>query len=161
MRITELDRPKTGNLDSILAECCRLVIEKNKGGDGYWGMVGACVVDSSGNTVYGVNHEVDGGRDHAEVVAIKRYIKAHGRGDLDTAVVVTTLSPCSTDIDQPGGRNCVDYIEAFGIKRVYCGYTDPTQDSTDNYMDKGFTVEETGNSKLRLLCKKMAETFLK
>jgi pyrimidine deaminase RibD-like protein len=137
-------------------------LDAHKDKKDYWGMVGACIIDSSGNEVYGVNHLVDKiHRDHAEVAAIKNYIQKYGKSDFGGAILVTTLSPCSSDIDQPAGRNCTDYLEEYGIKKVYCGWIDPTQVDTDVYKHKRFHLQETRNEKLQSICRKMAETFLK
>lgn len=136
-----------------------MVLGKQAEDPEYWGMVAACLIDSAGRMVYGVNHRTAGGRDHAEVVVVKKYLNRYG-GDLKGAIIVTTLSPCSTETDQPDSRNCTDYIERAGIKKVYCGWSDPTQDSTENYRHKRFHVQETRNQKLRMLCQKLAEIFL-
>lgn len=160
MRLRDFQIHSTDKLDNILAKCCGEVLSHCKEDPEYWGKVGACVIDSKNRAVYGVNHLTDGGRDHAEVVAIKNYIKQYGDLDPSGAIIVTTLSPCSTPVDQPDDRNCVDFIEEYGIKKVYCGWTDPTQDDTDNYHHKKFHVMETRNPKLRNLCAKLASTFL-
>lgn len=160
MNISDFQIHSTGKLDSILVECCRKVITNQELDPDYWGMVGACMVDNQNRKVYGVNHKVVDGRCHAEVAAIKKYIAKYGTSGLDGAIIVTTLSPCSTEIDQPGGVNCVDYIEDYGIKKVYCGYVDPTQDSSSNYHHKRFHVMETRNTQLQNICRKMADTFL-
>lgn len=161
MNIEDFAIHSTKKLDKILEKCCSLVIEKNSDKPGYWGMVGACVLDGSNNAVFGVNHLVDGElRDHAEVVAIKNYIQAFGRAGLKNAIIITTLSPCTTDTDQPNNRNCTEYINKHGIKKVYCGYVDPTQPADGNGETKKFHTMETRNDKLRAICRKMASTFL-
>lgn len=160
MRLKDFQIYSTKKLDRILAKCCSLVMDKHREDPDYWGMVGACVLGKDGQIAYGVNHRVDGGRDHAEVAALKNYIQEYGRGAVDGAIVITTLSPCSQPIDQPGDRNCVDYIEDHGIKKVYCGWSDPTQDNSENYLHKRFHTVETRNEKLKLMCQKMASTFL-
>lgn len=159
MNLQDFEIHSVDKLDKILAECCGMVLGKQAEDPEYWGMVGACLIDSAGRMVYGVNHKTAGGRDHAEVVVVKKYLNRYG-GDLKGAIIVTTLSPCSTETDQPDSRNCTDYIERAGIKKVYCGWSDPTQDSTENYKHKRFHVQETRNPKLRMLCQKLAETFL-
>lgn len=161
MRLQDFQIHSTKKLDRLLAICCKMVLSKHGRDPEYWGMVGACVLGSGGRIAFGVNHTVDGGmRDHAEVVALKKYVGEYGEEALDGAIVITTLSPCSTAIDQPGNRNCVDYIDSCGIKKVYCGWSDPTQDGTDNYAHKGFHVMETRNGELREICQRMAESFL-
>lgn len=150
----------TEKLDLLLAECCELVLKLQKQNPKYWGMVGSCVLDTDNRVVYGVNHIVSGGkRDHAEVVAVKNYIKKYG--DIERgSIIITTLSPCSTDIDQPNHRNCTDYINHLPIKKVYCGYMDPTQIDNEVYRRKRFHLRETHNDRLRELCERFARTFL-
>lgn len=161
LRLKDFEIHSTGKLDHILANCCKIVLDKHAEDPDYWGMVGACVLGTGGKFAYGVNHITDGDlRDHAEVAALKNYIRKYGGGSLDGAIVITTLSPCSTDIDQPGGINCTEYLEGHGIKKVYCGWTDPTQDETENYKHKRFHIQETRNAKLQELCRQMAATFL-
>lgn len=160
MNLQDFQIHSVDKLDRVLAECCGLVLGKQAQDPEYWGMVGACLIDSAGRMVYGVNHRVDGGRDHAEVVAIKRYLHKWGDRDLTGSIIVTTLSPCSTPVDQPDARNCTDYIERHSIKKVYCGWSDPTQNGTDNYRHKRFHVQETRNPKLRHLCMGFAKTFI-
>lgn len=162
LRLKDFEIHSTGKLDHILANCCKIVLDKHEQDPEYWGMVGACVLGTGGKIAYGVNHVVDeeGLRDHAEVVALKNYINRYGSSAVDGSIIITTLSPCSTDIDQPGGINCVNYIEGHDIKKVYCGWSDPTQDYTENYKHKHFHIQETRNKKLQELCRRMAATFL-
>jgi hypothetical protein len=54
-------------------------------------------------------------------------------------------------------ESCADLLNSKGIKVAYCGYNDPTQENTQ---DKFVTII-TENSKLKALCKKFADTFLK
>jgi hypothetical protein len=56
-------------------------------------------------------------------------------------------------MDERSGESCEDLIAEYGIEHVYCGYKDPTQDHDDSI--------ETDNPKLRELCKKLSDTFLK
>jgi pyrimidine deaminase RibD-like protein len=138
-----------------------MVLDNHKKDPEYWGMVGACLLGNKNNPAYGCNHLVGGGlRDHAEVAAYKNYIRKWGRGGLDGAIMITTLSPCSSDIDQPGSRNCTEYINRIGIKKVYCGFKDPTEVDTDAWHSKRFHIMETRNTDLRRLCRGFASTFL-
>lgn len=160
MRLRDFQIHSIDKLDGILAECCRLVLHRHKENPEYWGAVGACLLGSNNVPVYGVNHVLeDGHRDHAEVDAIKNYLAEFGKEGLEGSILITTLSPCSSDIDQPDGRNCVDYINSHGIKKVYCGYTDPLESITDTYKHKKFHIMETRNPKLRELCAKLRSTF--
>ena len=52
--------------------------------------------------------------------------------------------------------SCTDYINASPVKKVYCGYSDPSQHNEDFE----FTVETTSNKDIQKLCKKFADTFL-
>lgn len=162
LRLDDFRIHSKDKLDRILARCCELVFEKHAEDPEYWGMVGACVLGTGGKIAYGVNHIADGSlRDHAEVAAVKNYVQKYGgAGSLNGAIVVTTLSPCSTDIDQPGGINCTEYLEGHGIKKVYCGWSDPGQVDTEVFRHKRFHIQETRNGKLQELCRRMAETFL-
>ena len=136
-------------LDAILAKCCEMVLNgQEKNGD-YYGMVAACAVGPNDERIYGVNYANDKGtRVHAERAAID---KSQAIGP--EWIIVTTLSPCNRPMDERSGESCEDLIKELGIKHVYCGYKDPTQ--------KEDSSVETKNTKLRELCKKFADTFLK
>ena len=54
------------------------------------------------------------------------------------------------------GPSCTDYINDSAVKKVYCGYSDPTQDEDQ----REFNILETGNAEIRELCKMFAETFI-
>ena len=136
-------------LDAILAKCCEMVLDGQNADDDFYGMVGACVVCPGGELVYGVNYEApDGRRVHAEHAALERCAEVSPE-----CIIVTTLSPCNRPMDERSGESCEDLIKSYGIKHVYCGYKDPTQDQDDSI--------ETDNLKLKELCKKMSDTFLK
>ena len=140
--------PQT-ELDSILARCCEMVLDGQESDGEFYGMVGACVVCPDGSLVYGVNYEAeDGRRVHAERAALERCADVGPE-----CIIVTTLSPCNNPMDERVGESCEDLIAEYGIKHVYCGYKDPTQDSD--------TSIQTHNSKLQELCKQLADTFLK
>lgn len=161
MKISDFKIHSTDKLDNILAECCAQVIAHQKQNSDRYGLVGSAVLDTDNRVVYGVNTLVDdsGLRDHAEVVAVKNYQDKYG--DIPSgSIIITTLSPCSTDIDQPDGINCTEYINNLGVHKVYCGYRDPTQVDTEIYKSKQFHLRETRNKKLRELCKSFADTFL-
>jgi pyrimidine deaminase RibD-like protein len=135
-------------LDSILAKCCEAVLDGQAADSEFYGMVGACVVCPDGQLVYGVNYQAeDGRRVHAERAALERCDNVSSE-----CVVVTTLSPCNRPMDERSGESCEDLLAEYGIKHVYCGYKDPTQEGDDSI--------ETCNEKLRELCKRLADTFL-
>lgn len=136
-------------LDAILAKCCEMVLAGQQENDDYYGMVAACAVGPNDERIYGLNYANDKGtRVHAERAAID---KSNAIGP--EWIIVTTLSPCNRPMDERSGESCEDLLKELGIKHVYCGYKDPTQDHDDSI--------ETKNTKLRELCKKLADTFLK
>jgi pyrimidine deaminase RibD-like protein len=136
-------------LDSILAKCCEAVLDGQAADSEFYGMVGACVVCPDGQLVYGVNYRAeDGRRVHAERAALERCDNV-----TPECIIVTTLSPCNRPMDERVGESCEDLIAEFGIKHVYSGYKDPTQEGDDSI--------ETLNLKLQELCKQLADTFLK
>jgi pyrimidine deaminase RibD-like protein len=146
-------------LDKILAKLCQLVI-KGQQSDKDYGMVAAGVLDPDNNLVCRLNiPDGIGKRIHAERAAIEAYESKYGLVPKGS-IVITTLSPCSEDnvetADERAGIDCTDYLNSKKIKKVYCGYMDPTQDK-DN---REFNLIETANKKLRHECKKFADTFL-
>ena len=139
------------DLDRILARCCELVLNGQDSDSRHYGLVGACVVLPNGGEVYGVSHhDSEGNWVHAERAALN----ACETVDKD-CMIVTTLSPCNRPMADRVGESCADMIAGYGIglENVYCGYKDPTQDPGP--------CEETNNPKLRELCKRLADTFLK
>ena len=147
-------------LDRILVKLCQLVIKGKKTNPEKYGMVAACVLDPKNQTVLCVNEATeDGTRKHAERVAIERYVEKYG--DIPTgSIILTTLSPCNEDdtemADGRYGESCTDLINNSNVRKVYCGYMDPSQDNEHNK----YTLEATSNGDIRELCKKFADTFL-
>lgn len=155
MRINELLEARESNSvdrDELLAELCSMIIQGQRQNPDYYGMVAAAVVDPENNIVRAVNHFDDSTdrRVHAERAAIDAYKQKYGELPPGCAVV-TTLSPCSEDMDERYGESCQQLLDDLGITDVYCGYQDPTQDS-------GYTV--TTNKKIQQLCQAFADTFL-
>jgi hypothetical protein len=73
------------------------------------------------------------------------------------SIIITTLSPCCEHMDDRAGESCTDLINNSPVHKVYCGYSDPTQDEHD---DRQFTLQETNNPKIRAVCEQLADTFL-
>ena len=147
-------------LDKILTKLCRMIVKGQISNQDY-GMVAACVIDPDNNIVAGLNSPgSDGKRVHAERVAIEKYEKKYGEVP-ENSIMVTTLSPCNETDDDTAedrvGESCAKYLNNKGIKKVYCGYIDPTQDNDI----REFNLIETGDKKIREECKKFADTFLK
>ena len=143
-------------LDAVLAELCGLVIDGQRDNPDFFGMVAAAVIDSKGRLVTGVNYLYGNGRVHAERAAVDRYEEEYGELP-KSSIVVTTLSPCSQDTgDNRHGDSCTAFLNSKHIKIAYCGYQDPTQEKGNN----NFIVIVTDNSKIKELCKRLADTFL-
>jgi pyrimidine deaminase RibD-like protein/GNAT superfamily N-acetyltransferase len=124
-------------------------------------MVAACVLDPENRKVFGVNEAVnDDTRRHAERVAMDRYVDQYGEIP-EGSIILTTLSPCNEDdthmADERYGESCTDLVNASRVRKVYCGYMDPSQHNEH----EEYTLEETANSDIKNLCKKFADTFLK
>jgi len=159
MKISDFRIHDTEKLDNILAKLCELIILKQKEDPNY-GFVAACVLDPYDELVVGINIPADDGtRVHAERAAMHNYNRIHG--DIPAgSIIITTLSPCSEEMSERHGESCTDLINNSSVNKVYCGYTDPTQKDSENYLRKTFHVKETRNEKLRELCKAFADTFL-
>lgn len=148
-------------LDNILTELCHAVIKGQQDDPVKYGMVAACVLDPKNRKVLSVNEEAQGNiRKHAERVAIEAYTKKYGEVP-SGSIILTTLSPCNEDESEMAskrfGESCTDLINHSNIRKVYCGYIDPTQEDEHNK----YTLEETSNDDVKELCKKFADTFLK
>jgi pyrimidine deaminase RibD-like protein len=142
-----------------LNKLCEMVVKGQKSDKDY-GMVAACVLDPDNNIVAGLNMpSKDGKRIHAERVAVEKYEKKYGEVP-EGSIVITTLSPCNESDDETAegreGESCTDYLNSKGIKKVYCGYIDPTQDNDQ----REFNLLETSDKSIREECKKFADTFL-
>jgi len=159
MRASDFEIRNYNKLDSILVELCELVIAGQRRDPERYGMVGACVLDTYGNQTVGSSTNRNGKWVHAERVAIERYLDQHGEIP-PGSIIVTTLSPCNETDDNTAerraGDSCTDLINQSGIKEVYCGYRDPSQENNHNNYQEIFTK----NSKIRNLSKQFADTFL-
>jgi pyrimidine deaminase RibD-like protein/predicted nucleotidyltransferase len=92
---------------------------------------------------------------HAERVAIDNYQNKYG--DIpEGSIIVTTLSPCNQDMDDRYQSSCTDLINQSTVKKVYCGYKDPTQHGEQ----RQFAEVETSNPKIRKICQSIANEFL-
>jgi pyrimidine deaminase RibD-like protein len=165
MKISDFQIHDHTKLDGVLLKLCELIIEGKKKDSAYYGMVGSCIVDPDNNEVYALNYYKDEDhRVHAERAAVEKYEAKYGKVP-NGSICVTTLSPCSEQhsemADERYGSSCTDFLNSSNIKKVYCGYKDPTQVNTDAYKHKRFHIEETRNKKLREACKMFADTFLK
>ena len=140
--------------DEILVKLIEMVINGQQVDSDYYGMVAACVIGPDGQEVCRLNYRLgDDDRVHAERAAIDAYEHEHGEVGAD-CTVITTLSPCCNPMKDRVGMSCSDLLASKGIKQIYAGYRDPTQQSE-------LDVEITSNKKIQQACKKLADTFLK
>lgn len=162
--LRELSLSDRKELDRILEELCNMIIKKQREDSDFYGRVAACVLDKNGNEVKAINFKHKNKRIHAEMAAILKYERTVGPLTPD-CIIVTTLSPCSeygTEMaNERYGESCTDVIDKSPVRKVYCGYSDPIQDHTENYKHKKFNVEVTRNKAIHTWCKKIADTFLK
>ena len=156
MKFSDFKIHNHDKLDQILTHLCELIIKSQQQHQDL-GMVAAAVLDPHNNCVVGINYPAKSGkRVHAERAALDRYTAKFGPVP-SGSIIITTLSPCSHPMDEREGASCQDLIDQHGIHKVYCGYIDPTQESTG----KKFHTQCTRNTKIQALCKRIADTFLK
>jgi pyrimidine deaminase RibD-like protein len=155
MKASDFEIRNYEKLDNILSKLCALVVEGQKTKPDHFGKVAAAVLDPDNNLVARLNCPGKDGRIHAERAAMEAYEEQYG--DIpDGSIVLTTLSPCSEHMTERDGPSCTDYINNSNIKKVYCGYTDPTQDENQ----REFNILETKDVDIRDLCKTFADTFI-
>ena len=156
MQISDFQISNHDKLDAILVRLCEMVIQ-GQSKKGNLGMVAAAVLDPDNNCVVGINYPTrDGKRVHGERAAIDSYTARFGNIPAGS-IIITTCSPCSHDMSKREGVNCSDLIDEVGVHKVYAGYQDPTQE----FGDKKYHIEITGNPKIHELCERFAATFLK
>jgi len=144
-------------LDKYLAELCDLVEKGQQSGKDF-GMVAAGILPLKGDYMARLNRPGKNGRTHAEHAVIEDFIKKYGSIP-EGSVIITTLSPCNTPMDERDGPSCADLLNEHGIQKVYCGYIDPTQhDGAED--NREYNLVETQNKELRTRCEKFADTFL-
>ena len=156
MILNEFESSNHDLLDNILVDLCAMVMA-GKRKDPDLGMVAAAVLDPDGNCASAVNYpDEQGRRVHAERAALDAYREQFGELPKG-CTIITTLSPCTEDMPDRHGESCTDLINSTGIRRVYAGYADPSQDETH----KKFKLMITANPRIKSLCKAYADTFLK
>jgi pyrimidine deaminase RibD-like protein len=155
MKAADFEIRNYEKLDKILSKLCALVVEGQKTKPEYYGKVAAAVLDPDNNLVARLNYPTDNGRVHAERAAMEAYEEQYG--DIpEGSIILTTLSPCSENMEERDGPSCTDYINNSIVKKVYCGYDDPTQDEDQ----RTFNILETKDDSIRELCKTFADTFI-
>ena len=144
-------------LDKYLSELCDLV-ERGQDSGKDFGMVAAGILPLKGDYMARLNRPGKNGRIHAEHAVIEDFIKKYGSIP-EGSVIITTLSPCNTAMDERDGPSCADLLNEHGIQKVYCGYIDPTQhDGAED--NREYNLIETQNKDLRSRCEAFADTFL-
>ena len=160
MRASDFEIRNYDKLDSILVELCELVIAGQQRDPEHYGMVAAAVLDPNNRLVLGVNSPGTGKkRQHAERVAMSNYERKHGQIP-PGSIIITTCSPCSETMAERDGPSCTELINNSPVRKVYCGFEDPTQTHGQQYEHKNFHVEATKNKKIHELCHRFASTFL-
>ena len=155
MRASDFEIHNYSKLDKILSKLCEMVVKGQKSDKDY-GMVAAAVVDPDNQIVARLNRPgTDGKRIHAEHAAMEDYKSKYGPIP-QGSIVITTLSPCNEHMDERDGPSCTSIINNSTVKKVYCGYMDPTQDDDT----RQFNLMETADRELRTRCKQFADTFL-
>ena len=143
-------------LDQILIELCDLIIQRQKIDSRKWGLVGAAFIDqSTGQRILATSVNKSGKWQHAERTAINIFRNRFGYLP-ENSLIVVTLSPCSGDISDRFGSDCESLIESLTNCQVYAAYQDPTQTSSN----PNFEIAYTNNSKIKQLCKSLADQFL-
>lgn len=158
MRASDFEISNYSKLDIILSKLCDLV-EKGQSSNKDYGMVASAVLDPNNKLVARLNRPANNGkRIHAERAAMEAYEKQYGAIP-SGSIIITTLSPCDhTHMDERYGESCTNVVNQSNVKKVYCGYIDPTEKEDDD--TRQFTLLETTDTALRDKCKKFASTFL-
>jgi pyrimidine deaminase RibD-like protein len=156
MRASDFEISNYSKLDNILSKLCDMIVKGKQDRPDYYGMVAAAVLDPDNQIVARLNRPgKDGKRIHAEHAAMLDYKNKYG--DIPKgSIVITTLSPCNEQMAERDGPSCTELINNSIIKKVYCGYMDPTQDDDT----RQFNLMETADKQLRTKCKQFADTFL-
>jgi len=143
----------------ILIKLCNMIIKGQHKNSKKFGLVAACIIDPFGSMVAKTSQSHGDTWAHAERVAISAYKDKYGEIPANS-IIITTLSPCNEKHDKTAkerfGSSCTDLINDLGIRNVYCGYIDPTQNNEHN----SFTCYETNNTELKQVCQKISNLFL-
>lgn len=156
MIVNEILIRQSNPYDVILARLCEMVLEGRETMGREGGLVGAAVLDTAGNCVYATSSPEGEYWRHAERNAIDAYKQRYDVLDPD-AVIITTLSPCCSAMQDRYGSSCEDMLNAAGIRHVYAGYDDYTQQRRE----PDFELTFTKNKKLQQLCGAISNTFLR
>lgn len=156
MIVNEILIRQSNPYDAILARLCEMVLDGREAMGRESGLVGAAVLDTAGNCVYATSSPEGDYWRHAERNALDAYEQKYGKLD-PNSTIITTLSPCCSAMEDRYGSSCEDIINTAGIRNVYAGYDDYTQQERE----PDFQLTFTKNKKLQQLCGKISNTFLK
>lgn len=161
MRVSDFQIRNHNKLDDILVQLCAMIIEGKKQDPEKYGMVASAVLDTNNNLVKAVNYKTTHGRAHGELAAMEQYERKFGNIPAGS-IIITTCSPCSEPmpLKDRDGPSCTELINNSPVRKVYCGFEDPTQNLSDRYQHKKFHTECTKNPKIHELCHVFANTFL-
>jgi pyrimidine deaminase RibD-like protein len=158
VRSSEFEITNPEKLDQLLLALVEMIINAQNDETDF-GRVAAGILDTDNRFVPALNrldHETDT-RVHAERAAIDRYHSEVGEIP-PGSIIITTLSPCTDpDMSERFDASCDELINSGTVKKVYCGYIDPTQDKNSS---KQYHLKETQNPRIRTMCKRIAHTFL-
>jgi pyrimidine deaminase RibD-like protein len=145
------------DLDQILVKLCEMIVDALATNPNA-GMVGAAIVDPEGHKVLRIGEQISENEwNHAERTVIAAYHSAYGEIPEDS-ILITTLSPCNEhNMALRHGTSCKDLIEQAGIKEVYIGYYDPTQED----VNPDFKMYETDNPKIKEACERISQAMFK
>lgn len=156
MKPSDFEIHNRGKLDRVIVKLCELVIDRQEQDSQLYGLVGACVIDPDDNIVAATSKRKGDKMSHAEREAMDKYERGYGKIP-EGSIIVTTLSPCNEKMSDRYHESCTDLINNSIVRKVYCGYMDPTQTKNNNK----FTEECTSNEQIKALCKRISDTFLK
>ena len=162
MKISDFQIHDTEKLDLILTDLVEMILRGQQNDPEGFGRVAAAVLDNDNRVVPALNHIVADSdeRVHAERAAIDKYREMYGEIPAGS-IIITTLSPCSEhNMDERYGESCSELINESSVKKVYCGYVDPTQLDSPEFLHKRYHLRCTRNKKLEQLCQAIAQTFL-
>lgn len=152
-------------LDKILLNCLELIFKTHKDSTDLQhadlGLVAACLITKNHPPIYSLSDKhVNGEATHAERYVIRKFTDLYG--DLpEDVILVTTLSPCSKKMKDREGNDCSRLVEISGIRKVYTGLLDWSQEDLDHYKHTDYTIIETKDPEIKNLCNGLLELILK
>tara|TARA_R110002072_G_scaffold12468_1_gene53797 strand:- start:65 stop:928 length:864 start_codon:yes stop_codon:yes gene_type:complete len=152
-------------LDRILFNLCKLVVDGQRIAPDFFGIVASAILthdhEGKDRLVMGINGpDSEGRRIHGERAAIYNYEQEYGNLP-EGSILITTLSPCNNPVmPERSGGSCTNMINEYPqIRKVYCGYHDPSQ-GKKGHDQRLFSLQETNNIQIRELCLAFKNTFI-